>query len=232
MRYLQTSIVVSSLFLLSITSCREIITKKRIKEGVIKYEITYDSATSKKMDIRLLPSSLIVKFKDNNTLNTIDAFSGAISISIISNHVNQQFVTLVKVFNKKLYHEEPNTDGKYPALYAKIPSVKIISNHEPCRFMSYRCYKAKGYFADRPDSEFEIIYTKEIDINAPNINTPFEEIDGVLLAFNLRINSLMMRLEAKSVKKVKISDDTFSIPQDYTPVDFQTITDLIYLLQQ
>ena len=98
--------------------------------------------------------------------------------------------------------------------------------------MSYRCYKAKGYFADRPDSEFEIIYTKDIDINAPNINTPFEEIDGVLLAFNLRMNSLMMRLEAKSVKKSKISDDTFAIPQDYTKVDFQTITDLIYLLQQ
>lgn len=232
MRYLPVSTAALFVIALSTSSCREIISKKRIKEGVIKYEISYDSSTSKKMDVRLLPSSLTVKFKDNNTLNTIDAFSGAISISIISNHANQQFITLVKVFNKKMYHEEPNTNGKYPALYARIPSVKITSNLEPCKFMSFRCYKAKGYFADKPESEFEIIYTKDIDISTPNINTPFEEIDGVMLAFSLRMNSLMMRLEAKSVKRGKISDDTFSIPQDYTSVDFQTITDLIHLLQQ
>ena len=150
------------LFVLTISSCNDIIGRKKIKEGIIKYEITYDSLTGKKIDVRMLPSALTVKFKDNNTLNTIEAFSGAISISIISNHTNQQFITLVKVFNKKLYHEEPNTAEKYPALYARIPSVKITSNDEPCKYLGYHCYKAKGYFADQPDSEFEIIYTKEI----------------------------------------------------------------------
>lgn len=231
MRYFRISIVLV-LLIVFFSSCREMIGRKRIKEGIIKYEITYDSITSKKTDTRLLPSALIVKFKDNNTLNIIDAFSGAISIAIISNHTNQQFITLVKVFNKRLYHEEPNTNGKYPALYAKIPPVKIVSNHEKCKFLGYNCYKAKGYFADQPNSEFEIVYTNEIDINSPNINTPFEEIDGVMLSFNLRINSLMMQLNAKSVKKAKIADEVFSIPPDYTFVDFQTITDLIHLLQQ
>ncbi|HNV52763.1 MAG TPA: hypothetical protein PLH91_04285 [Tenuifilaceae bacterium] len=231
MKYSQASIVMAFL-VLTVSSCRDFIGKKRIKEGIIKYEITYDSTTSKKMDTRLLPSSLLVKFKDNNTLNTIDAFSGAISISIISNSNTNQFVTLVKVFNKKMYHEEPNTDGKYPALYSRIPSVKIISNNEKCKLLGYNCLKARGYFEDQPNSEFEIIYTKDIDISSPNINTPFEKIDGVMLGFNLRINSLMMQLKAQSVKKSKIPDETFSIPADYSLVDFQTITDLIYLLQQ
>lgn len=232
MRCFWTSIIIAAVSAIFISSCREIIRKKGINEGVIKYEITYDSTTSSKVDVRLLPSTLIVKFKDNNTLNTIDAFSGAISISIISNNTNQQFVTLVKVFNKKLYHEEQSTEGKYPALYAKIPTVRILPNHEPCKFLGYHCYKAKGFFSDKPESEFEIIYTKEIAINGPNVNTPFEGIDGVMLAFNLRINSLMMHLKAKSVKKSKISDETFAVPTDYNEVDFQTITDLIYLLQQ
>ncbi|MGE0088615.1 MAG: hypothetical protein AB7S50_03975 [Bacteroidales bacterium] len=230
MRYFLASIGILFLFL-SITSCRDIVSRKRIKEGIIKYEITYDS-TNSKIDTRLLPSSLVVKFKDNNTLNTIDAFSGAVSISIISNHTNQQFVTLVKVFNKKLYHEELNEDGHYPALYSKIPKVELDPDVETCKILGYNCYKTKGHFTDQPNSEFEIIYTKEIDINSPNINTPFEDIDGVMLGFNLRINSLMMQLKAKSIKKSKISDDTFIIPKGYTPVDFQTITDIIYLLQQ
>lgn len=218
------------LLLLSTASCRKGSSNKHIHEGVITYEVTYDSTTLTRMDTRLLPSSLIVKFKDNSTLNTIEALSGGVSISIISNRASQQFATLVKVFNKKLYHNEP-CGSHYPALYARIPVVATTSPHEPCDYLSYKCYRTTGHFADQPDSEFEIIYTKEININAPNANTPFEEIDGVLLAFNLRVNSLMMQLRAKSVKGSKIPDDTFAVPEEYVSVDIQTITELIYLLQ-
>lgn len=213
-------------------SCGDSAVRKRIKEGVIKYEINYSSATTQRIDKHFLPSSLIVRFKDNNTINTIDALSGAISISIINNHISQQFITMVKVFNKKLYHDESNTSGQYPALYSRIPNVIITSDGESCKFLGYNCTKALGYFADQPDSEFEIIYTKEIDIENPNTNTPFEQINGVMLSFNLRINSLTMQLKATSVKKSKIPPELFSIPPDYVRVDFQTITDLIYLLQQ
>ncbi|MCB8964493.1 MAG: hypothetical protein H6536_05585 [Bacteroidales bacterium] len=225
-------IIIFSLVLIVATSCRDIIARKHIREGIIKYGISYDSTTTAKIDATLLPSLLTVKFKNNNTLNTIEALSGAITISIISNHTNHTFTTMAKVFNKKFYHEEANTEGKYPALYSGIPTVNLISDNEPCKFLGYKCFRAKGFFADKPNATFEIIYTQEIDIANPNINTPFQNINGVMLRFNLRMNTTMMQLTAESVKRSKISDDTFTTPSDYNAVDFKTITELIYLLQQ
>lgn len=232
MRHLPVSMVILAVTVVAISSCNSITGKKHINEGIIKYEITYDSITSKKIDTRLFPSALLVQFKNNNTLNTIDVFSGTVSLSIAKNEMLQQYITLVKVFNKKMYYDEPYVDGKYPALYARIPAVTLTSNNVPCKYLGYKCLKAKGYFADRRESEFEIIYTREIGIRSPNVNTPFEQIDGVMLTFNLRINSLMMILKAKSVRGNSIPDGIFEIPENYTRVDFQTITELIYLLQQ
>lgn len=214
-----------------VTSCSRF-SKKNIKQGVITYDITYDSVLLKQTDARLLPSELTVKFNNNCTLNTIDALSGAVSISIINNPLKQQFSTLLKVFNKKLYHTENFSDGKYPALYSRIPQVRIIESSESCKFLNYNCIKAMGYFANTPDVHFEIVYTKEIDIQNPNINTPFEMVDGVLLKFHLRINSMEMFLSARSVEHKKVPMSTFDIPDGYAAVDFKTITDLIYMLQQ
>jgi hypothetical protein len=205
---------------------------KEIREGQIDYCIEYDTLTLSRIDKKILPSSLIVRFCNNNTINTIDALSGAVTISIISQPSKKEFATLLKVFNKKLYHSEPYANGQYPALYARIPKVIIDTLVNDCDYLGFQCKSVMGYFADNPDSKFEIIYTKQISIDKPNLNTPFENIDGVMLGFNLRFNRIDMRLRARSVTKTKVNADAFSIPPDYKKVDFQTMTDLIYLLQQ
>ena len=220
-----------ALILLSLSSC---ISKspKKISEGRIEYDIEYDTLTLSRIDKKILPSSLIVRFCNNKTINTIDGLSGAIAISIISQPSKKEFTTLLKVFNKKLYHSEPYTNGHYPALYARIPKVNIDTLITDCDYIGYKCKSVMGYFADSPDNKFEIIYTKQIAIDNPNMYTPFENIDGVMLGFNLRFNNLDMKLRARNVAKENINDDAFKIPTDYKMVDFQTMTDLIYLLQQ
>lgn len=205
---------------------------KQISEGLIEYDIEYDTLTLSRLDKKILPSSMVVRFSNNNTINTIDGLSGAISISIISQPSKKEFTTLLKVFNKKLYHSEPYTNGHYPAPYSRIPKVNIDTLITDCDYIGYKCKSVMGYFADRPDNKFKIIYTKQIAIDNPNLNTPFESIDGVMLGFNLRFNNLDMKLKARNVSKESIDKDLFKIPKDYKMVDFQTMTDLIYLLQQ
>lgn len=205
---------------------------KNITEGVIEYDIDYDSITLSRIDKKVLPSSLVVQFQDNNTINTIEALSGAVTISIISQPRKREFVTLLKVFNKKLYHDEPYTEGLYPALYARIPKVVIDSLNQECNFLGFKCFRVQGYYVDTPDSRFEIIYTNDISIDNPNQNTPFEGIEGVMLAFNLRLSKVNMFLKAREVRKSRISGKAFTIPDDYKRVDLQTMTDLLYLLQQ
>ncbi|HDP75467.1 MAG TPA: hypothetical protein ENN49_06290 [Bacteroidales bacterium] len=220
-----------AVILFSLSSC---ISKspKEIGEGRIEYDIEYDTLTLSRVDKKILPSSLIVRFYNNNTINTIDALSGAVTISIISQPAKKEFTTMLKIFNKKLYYSEPYTNGHYPALYARIPKVNVDTLVKDFDYIGYKCKSVMGYFADNPERKFEIIYTKQIAIDNPNLNTPFESIDGVMLGFNLRFNNVEMKLRACNVTKENINADAFKIPEDYKKVDFQTMTDLIYLLQQ
>ena len=220
-----------TVILLTVSSC-EPKQPKVINEGQIVYGIEYDSLILCTIDKKLLPSSLTVRFCNNNTINIIDALSGAVTISIISQPGKREFSTLLKVFDKKLYHSEPYVNGQYPAMYARMPKVIIDTLVNDCKFLGYRCKKAMGYFAGNPDSKFEIIYTNEINIENPNMNTPFENIDGVMLGFSLRFNRYDMKLKALSITETKVDSYAFNIPADYKKVDYQTMTDLIYLLQQ
>jgi len=206
--------------------------KHKINEGQITYSIEYDSLTLEKIDKKILPTTLTVRFKDNNTFNSIEALSGAVNISIISQPSEERYVTLLKVFNKKLYHDEPYTSEHYPALYSKIPPVVIDSLQENIEYLGFKCKKVRGHFADSPDFKFDIIFTNEIQIEDPNINTPFESVKGVMLVFNLRFNKLNMFLKAQSVEEVSINTNEFQIPSDYKHVDFTTMSELVYLLQQ
>lgn len=213
-------------------SCTHPFGGKKIKRGVISYAITYDSTMLEKVDPRLLPSALTVSFNENRTFNAIEALSGSVSISIISDPGKQLFVTMLKVFSKKLYHAEQYEKGKYPALYSRIPRVLISTDFEEMEMLGYRCKRVTGHFVDNPGYSFDIIYTDEIAISEPNKNTPYEAINGVLLVFDLKLNNTLMHIKAQSVERKRVSRKLFEIPDDYKEVDFQTITDLIYMLQQ
>lgn len=230
MRRSATGLIILSAFL--IQSCGQRFKNRNLSEGVITYDITYDSAIQNRYDAWLLPSELIVKFNNNHSINTIEALAGAISISIIKNPERKEFSTLLKIFNKKLYHSEPIEQERYPALYSRMPSVKLISEGETCEFLGFSCTKAKGYFDDNPNFPFEIIYTSQIKIENPNTHTPFEEVKGTLLRFNMRLNNLTMHVVARSVAPEHVSLELFVPPSDYVATDSQTIADLIYTLQQ
>ncbi|HSH51659.1 MAG TPA: hypothetical protein VK982_08035, partial [Bacteroidales bacterium] len=73
------------LSLIIISSCDKLQQKDRIKEGFIEYNIEYLNDTLNSFMIGLLPQKMIIKFKDNNTLNKIEGFSGIVSFTHIQN---------------------------------------------------------------------------------------------------------------------------------------------------
>lgn len=206
--------------------------KKKITEGKISYDVSYDSITTRKYNPRLLPSSLTIEFKGNNTKTTIDALTGAISMSLIKNYDKQQYSTLIKFIGKKLQHTEPFDTSHYPALYVTVPKLNIIiKNKESCELYGFNCEKISGYFEDSTNM-FDIIYTNDIKISNPNSNTPFEQIDGVMLEFNLYLKPITMQLKMSSISKTKIPKSTFEVSEEYCNVDYKTMSGIVTALMQ
>jgi len=77
--------ILTILFFLVIfsTSCKRFKKDLILSEGIIEYSITYLDEDSSKYDPNIRPDRMVVRFKNNNTVNRIEALSGAFSFAFI-----------------------------------------------------------------------------------------------------------------------------------------------------
>jgi GLPGLI family protein len=79
-----------------------------------------------------------------------------------------------------------------------------------------------GYTCKKVDVEmgediFPIYYTNEINIEGnSNDSGQFPGIDGVILEYTVAQQGMVMKFTATEVKKQRVSDEMFGIPEDYT----------------
>ncbi|MDD2196335.1 MAG: hypothetical protein PHE03_00450 [Bacteroidales bacterium] len=216
---------------LSTSSCKSYKVDKEFSEGIIEYTIIYDEGQPFKHDPKLRPDKMVVKFKDNNTINKIEGLSGGFMFSMVQNYKENQVYTLIKILGKKIFLSESINDGRYPYAYTEMPSISIQKTDEKIVFMGLNCAKAIATFNDSLGHSFEILYTNELAINNPNKNTPFEEIEGIMLKFSAVLMKQNMQIVARSIKSRNIPDDEFILPKGYEQIDEDTLEDIFELMQ-
>lgn len=211
-------------------SCKELQRKDRIKEGFIEYNIDYLDDTLDSFMIGLLPKKMVIKFKDNNTINKIEGFSGIVSFTHIQNFKEKKNTTLVKVLNKKYKYVEKINDSSL--FFEELPGMKIEYLNEEKEICGFMSKKAKIILPDSTIEPFFIYYTDDITISNVNAQTPFKSINGVLLEFQVKFYDLNMRLTANKIQDTEISSDHFKIPDDYQNINRKTMVEIIELLKQ
>jgi hypothetical protein len=72
-----------------------------------------------------------------------------------------------------------------------------------------------------------LYYTYEIDVNKPNYNTPFSEIEGVLLQSQYRIAGVDMQFVATNVSSAPVKNEVFEIPPNCQQVSLTEMQDLV-----
>ncbi|MFO7829192.1 MAG: hypothetical protein R6V23_11255 [Bacteroidales bacterium] len=223
-------IITFILFVTAFYSCKELQQKDRIKEGFIEYNIEYMDDTLDSFMIGLLPKKMMIKFKDNNTINKIEGFSGIVSFTHIQNYKEKKNTTLVKVLNKKYkYVEKINESSLF---FEELPGMKIEHMDEEKEICGFMSKKAKITLPDSTFQPFYIYYTDDIIISNVNAQTPFKSIKGVLLEFQVKFYDLNMRLTANKIQETEISSDHFKVPEDYQNINRKTMVEIIELLKQ
>ena len=223
-------LLVSIIIFVSINSCEKIQRKDRIKEGYIEYNIEYLDDSMNSFMIGLLPKKMTIKFKNNNTINKIEGFSGIVSFTHIQNYRERKNITLVKILNKKYkYVEKLNNKSLF---FEELPGMKIEFMDTSKQICGFNSHKVRITVPDSDIEPFYIYYTTDIIINNVNALTPFKSIDGVLLEFQLKFYDMNMRLTANKIQAAKISIDEFKVPKDYDAINRNTMIEIIELLKQ
>jgi len=224
-------ILILTLTLIIISGCAEFRSKNRIDEGTIKYSIDFAENKKFKFKSSLLPNRMTIKFRNSNTSNKIEGLLGNMNLTFINKVKNNNCIILVNLWGKKLYFQDSLTNRDIPNIYVGMPQITIEQTKEIVHYKGYECKKAIAHYRDSLDCSFEILYTNDIDIVNPNINTPFESIDGVMLKFSIILQKHIMNISATAIMKDDISMTEFSVPTDYEKVPKRTIDDLISLMQ-
>ena len=124
--------------------------------------------------------------------------------------------TMLKIMNKKYFCQ---THFNEPSIYSSsYEGMKIDFVDETKEIAGYKCKKAIVSFPDTSKSTFEIYYTDEIKIDDLYLGSPYKNINGVLIEFQMELNNISMKLTLNNITNDEISDDVFLIPDDYERV--------------
>ena len=226
---IKTFIIIILIFT-AFNSCNKIQHKDRIKEGFIEYDIEYLDESMDSFMKGLLPKKMTIKFKNNNTLNKIEGFSGIVSFTHIQNFKEKKNITLVKVLNKKYkYIEKINDESLF---FEKLPGMRIEEADTTVEICGFKSKKAKVTIPNSDIEPFYIYYTNDIIINNVNAQTPFSSVHGVLLEFQLKLYDMPMKLTVNKVQAAEISSQDFKIPEGYNSINKKTMIEIIELLKQ
>jgi GLPGLI family protein len=203
----------------------------RVSEGVIEYRVEYlQSDTPSGLSTSFMPRKMIMKFRKNLALNSITGFMGMFELLNYADARKMTNTTFLRAGENKFSYTSKSTDplccfDPYNNMVIEFvaDSFKMIAG--------YRCMKAIARFPDSKYNEFNIYYTRDIHLQRPNMNNPFESIDGVLMEFNLRISNLDMHLTAMDVQAREVAANELKISsKGYKEISRKSMDTILYSL--
>lgn len=203
------------------TRCGEPTDEKFISEGIIEYDAAVVDMSNPMAN--MAPTKMSLKFKEDKCLLEMSAGMGLFSTSFISNPEEQSLTQLVKLLNKKF------------ALVQKPEGIKaenegypleLIPTNETKVIAGYTCTKVHVKVKNDAADEFDVYYTKDLNIKNPNFANPYSSIDGVLMEYQMKKFGLEMRFTAKAVMKKEIDDESFKLNKDYKLISQEEMDEL------
>jgi len=196
---------------------------KSIDEGEIHYKITFQNRNAVLPD-ELMPSSMVVKFKDNKTLMEITSPIGNNGVFIISEPDKNQMQTIIRVLGMKYYYM--GTTDEIPPGINPMNNMDLETTKQVSKILDLKCRKAIVKIPEK-DFTYELWYTEEIDIKNPNSYNPFKDIDGVLINFFFMMGDIIVEFEAEGIYLRSIPDKTFERGENFRRIDRKSMDDLI-----
>lgn len=223
-RNLPTAVLLLSAAVL--LSCNSELFQQDIKEGIIEYHVTFPYYDQDNIMASMLPESATLEFKDDKFVSELSA-GIAFKTSLIGNNSEHYIDQTLQLLNKRFYCRLRERDVFL--IGGDRPDMTLVFTNETDTVAGFLCKKAIAIFNELDQPEIELYYTDRIALNDPNWHTPFADIPGVLLKYEIEQYNMRMRLEATSVEAVKIPDERFQVKEGLEEVKAERIQ---YELQQ
>lgn len=195
----------------------------KISEGIIEYDITYFSDSAYKIPEQFLPKTMIFQFNQNYASYKIDLM-GMFCITNITNLSKRTHTSVIKLFNNK--YKYAGSKNENPVFFKPGTSFLIKETDDTLAMAGLPCRKT--IITDlKCRRKFDVVYTDKFRIETPNINTPYSEIDGILMKFEIDLGTMRMTLKAKKVTPGPVKNSEFKVADDYMNISQTKMREII-----
>jgi len=198
---------------------------QRPLKGRIVYNISYPGSNVDLAELQQLPVKAVILTKNNLIRTELSGEnSGLFQIKVTDGNSNE-VSTMLEIMNekyvvKKQYEEIQNA-------LKNMPQPELEFTDETKEILGYSCRKVIARTTDMLGVEHEsiIYFTNDIPGTAFNFDTPYNEIPGLMLEYEIRVGQLNIRYEAQSIKKrLFVGGRNFYVTRDYQQITYEELT--------
>ena len=185
-------------------------------EGVIEYALTFPDYDPDGLMAGMLPERTTLTFSDGKQVAELNAGMGIFKTAMIADNGAKLMDYHMSMMSKKLVsHMQPRD---LEIFYADRQRPTILYTNDLDTIAGYPCRRAIAIFDKVDQPEIELWYTDRIKLKDPNWFSPFAEIPGVLLRYELYQHGIRMRLDAISVSPGPVDETKFQVKEEYQQV--------------
>jgi hypothetical protein len=188
----------------------------------IEYRVIYLDNMAGDIPTQMLPDVMEAYYTKRYIRTSIEGFFGQFSLVQIANLRQNTVTTMINFFGNRVYYT--GEKGELPAGIVELtdPKVRLTSDTAHiCGMLSKRA------IIETKDSAFDIYYIEDIDIQSPNITTPYFFIEHVLSDFRVQLSVLKMQLVMRHHESTTVKSSLFEIPENHKAVSKATMESII-----
>ena len=187
----------------------------KIRQGTLEFEINYPRYRASGFMANMLPDKMTMKFKNNKYVIEVKkgkAFSSGFIVDC-----DKKIMTSLYQFGTRRYYATLN-EAETQKMLKDFPVPTYIHAKDGDSLIGFLCRKSIAVFEDLSQPDVTLYYTDDIGIKNANWCTPYNEIEDVLLVYEVERYGMRMRFTATKFIKEDIPNETFDIPANYKEV--------------
>ncbi len=189
---------------------------QRPLRGRIIYNISYPGSNVDLAELQELPDKADILTKNNLVRTELSGEKAGLFQIKVSDGNNRTISTMLEIMREK-YVINQTTDDILNGLKS-MPQPELEFTDETKEILGYNCQKVIARITDDFGNEYEseIFFTPDIPGEAFNFDTPYHEIPGLMLQYEIRVGQLNIKYEAQSVRKrLFVGGRNFYVTRDY-----------------
>jgi GLPGLI family protein len=218
-KYLSGIVLLVTIILIS-----EFVSAQRPFRGQITYDITYPGSNIDLAELQELPQKAVIITKNDQVRTELSAENAGLSQVKIADGSTGEVFTKLEIMREK--YVITRSAQEIQTALRNMPQPEFEYTDQTREILGFTCNHAIATIVDENGDIFEsnIWYTEEIPGYAFNFDTPYNEIPGLMLEYEMRVGPLNIRYEATSVRrKLFVGGRNFNVPRDYQPITYDEL---------